>query len=188
MLSLCEGLETQGFIAEGLLADCLKCGRFFWWWDFFPLFIFGVWETSIAFFSPCHTMQRTRSFKYLPPFPNSPRSRLNLITLVYYVPSDGRDCEYRMWYNDCLPDSISLRQTGSSFNFFNVCWCCFPVCMCVCIKFLYSICFNFPHLPSTMLSKFMSCFREVISTLFLLKVKESSLWWTLPSHLPTILN
>lgn len=135
-------------------------------------------------------MQITRFFKCLLPSPDLPCSRLSLITFVYYVPSEGRGCEYKMCYNDLLPDSTSLRQTDSSFNFLNVCWCCFPVCMCICIKFLYSISVLFFLIYNPVLSKFifMSRFWAVISTMFLLKVKEFSLLWMLPNQLATILN
>lgn len=136
--------KTQVFIAEEFLFDSLKCGRFLWWWDFFLLFVFGVWETEDWFelpfplpVKPC----KVQDFSKKDLFPSSdiPCSRLSLITFVYHIPSDGSGCEYRVCYNDPLPDSAPLRQTGSSFNFFNVCGCCFPMCMCICIKFLYSI-------------------------------------------------
>lgn len=55
---------------------------------------------------------------------------------------------------------------------------------------LLSSSFNFPYLQSTVLSKFtfMSSFWKTILTMFFLNVKEYSLSWMSPNHLPIILN
>lgn len=37
-------IKNTGVLTEVLLSDCVKCGRFLRWWDFFPLFIFGLWD------------------------------------------------------------------------------------------------------------------------------------------------
>lgn len=61
--------KTQGFIAEVLLSDCLRCRRFLWWWDFFSHFSFLEFEKQRAdvncLLPSLLTMQRTRFFKYL---------------------------------------------------------------------------------------------------------------------------
>lgn len=165
-------MERSLFKTRGSENFCLSPER-----RWVPQKMFSLWRnralTWIIFLSPSLQPCREYSFQISSPLPEltTQQPEFDIICILCHL--DCKQCEYWMCYEDCLPDSTSLSRQ----------WFQFLSCLLMLFSYayvrlhkilLFDFSFNFPHLESSVLSTFtfISWFWEVISTIFLQKIRD----------------